>query len=80
MRVEHIGLDRNSTTVTGAERPGFPFSKSWTPVTGRVGYTWEAIPGMTFYSQYATGADVAANNIFLLGRAAAAGSDHVPHL
>jgi iron complex outermembrane receptor protein len=36
-------------------------------VTGRFGYTWEAIAGMTFYSQYATGADVSANNIFLLG-------------
>jgi iron complex outermembrane receptor protein len=67
LRIEHIGLDRNSTNVAGAERPGFPFSKSWTPVTGRFGYTWEAIPGMTFYSQYATGADVSANNIFLLG-------------
>ena len=67
LRVEHIGLDRSSQNVAGVERPGFPFSKSWTPVTGRFGYTWEAIPGMTFYSQYATGADVAANNIFLLG-------------
>jgi len=66
VRVEHIGLDRNSMTNTGAERAGFPFSKDWAPVTGRVGYTWEAIPGMTFYSQYATGADVSANNIFLL--------------
>jgi iron complex outermembrane receptor protein len=67
LRVEHIGLDRSSKNVAGVERVGFPFSKSWTPVTGRFGYTWEAIPGMTFYSQYATGADVAANNIFLLG-------------
>ena len=67
VRFEHIGLDRNSTNAAGAERTGFPFSTSWAPVTGRVGYTWEAIPGMTFYSQYATGADVAANNIFLLG-------------
>jgi iron complex outermembrane recepter protein len=67
VRFEHIGLDRNSATVTGAERAGFPFSKDWAPVTGRFGYTWEAVPGMTFYSQYATGADVSANNIFLLG-------------
>jgi iron complex outermembrane recepter protein len=67
LRVEHIGLDRNSTDVTGAEKSDFPFSQSWAPVTGRFGYTWEAIPGMTFYSQYATGADVSANNIFLLG-------------
>jgi iron complex outermembrane receptor protein len=67
LRVEHIGLDRNSTDVNGVERSGFPFSTSWVPTTGRFGTTWEAIPGMTFYSQYATGADVAANNIFLLG-------------
>ena len=67
LRTERIALDRNSTDVTGAEKVGFPFSKVWTPVTGRIGYTWDAVPGMTFYSQYATGADVAANNIFLLG-------------
>ncbi|MBW7963163.1 TonB-dependent siderophore receptor [Bradyrhizobium sp. BR 10261] len=67
LRVEHIGLDRNSTDVNGLENAGFPFAKSWAPVTGRIGYTWEAIPGLTFFSQYATGADVSANNIFLLG-------------
>ena len=67
LRVEQIALDRNSTDVTGAEKAGFPFDQAWNPVTGRFGYTWEAVPGMTFYSQYATGADVAANNIFLLG-------------
>ncbi|MGV7212333.1 TonB-dependent receptor [Bradyrhizobium sp. UFLA05-112] len=66
LRVEHIGLDRNSTNVGGLEKAGFPFSKDWAPVTGRIGYTWEAVPGLTFYSQYATGADVSANNIFLL--------------
>lgn len=66
IRIERIALDRNSTNVAGLERAGFPFSKTWSPTTGRIGYTWEAIPGMTFYSQYATAADVAANNIFLL--------------
>jgi iron complex outermembrane recepter protein len=66
VRVEGIQLGRNSTDITGADKAGFPFSKDWTPVTGRIGYTWEPIKGMTFYSQYATGADVAANDIFLL--------------
>ncbi|MET4385539.1 iron complex outermembrane receptor protein [Bradyrhizobium sp. F1.4.3] len=66
LRVEHIGLDRNSTDQNGLENANFPFSKSWAPVTGRIGYTWEAIPGLTFFSQYATGADISANNIFLL--------------
>lgn len=67
LRVEHIGLDRNSTDVNGLEKASFPFTKDWAPVTGRIGYTWEAVPGLTFFSQYATGADVSANNIFLLG-------------
>ncbi|MBK3664215.1 TonB-dependent receptor [Bradyrhizobium diazoefficiens] len=67
LRVEHIGLDRNSTDVNGLEKADFPFSRSWAPVTGRIGYTWEAIAGLTFFSQYATGADISANNIFLLG-------------
>lgn len=66
LRVEHIGLDRNSTDVNGLENANFPFSKSWAPVTGRIGYTWDAVPGLTFFSQYATGADISANNIFLL--------------
>lgn len=66
LRVEHIGLDRNSTDQNGLENVNFPFSKSWAPVTGRIGYTWEAVPGLTFFSQYATGADISANNIFLL--------------
>jgi iron complex outermembrane receptor protein len=66
IRVEGIELSRNSTDIAGANKAGFPFSKDWTPVTGRIGYTWEPIKGLTFYSQYATGADVAANNIFLL--------------
>ncbi|MCK1494286.1 TonB-dependent receptor [Bradyrhizobium sp. 180] len=67
LRVEHIGLDRNSTDKNGLEKAGFPFTKDWAPVTGRIGYTWEAVPGLTFFSQYATGADISANNIFLLG-------------
>ncbi|MBR1087115.1 TonB-dependent receptor [Bradyrhizobium manausense] len=66
LRVEHIGLDRNSTDVNGLERANFPFTKDWAPVTGRIGYTWEAVSGLTFFSQYATGADISANNIFLL--------------
>ncbi|MEY9733971.1 iron complex outermembrane receptor protein [Bradyrhizobium ottawaense] len=66
LRVEHIGLDRNSTDAAGLVNAGFPFTKDWAPVTGRIGYTWEAVPGLTFFSQYATGADVSANTSFLL--------------
>ena len=45
---------------------GFPFSHDFNPVTGRIGYTWDALPGLTFYSQYATAADPAVANIFIL--------------
>jgi iron complex outermembrane receptor protein len=67
VRVEEIDLDRTSTDTTGATRTGFPFSQRWHPTTGRLGFTWETAPGFIVYGQYATGADVAANNLFLLG-------------
>jgi iron complex outermembrane receptor protein len=66
IRVEEIHLERTSADVTGASRTGFPFSKTWHPTTGRIGFTWETAPGLVLYGQYATGADVAANNLFLL--------------
>jgi iron complex outermembrane recepter protein len=67
LRYEEIDLDRTSTNAAGVSRAGFPFNKKFHPTTGRAGFTWETFPGMTLYGQYATGADVAANNLFLLG-------------
>ncbi|MDB5811962.1 MAG: TonB-dependent receptor family protein [Betaproteobacteria bacterium] len=67
LRYEQIALDRTSTNVAGTTRAGFPFSQTWRPATGRVGFTWDTMPGFTFYGQYATAADLSANNIFLLG-------------
>src|SRR5215510_10078999 len=67
IRIEEIDLDRDSRDPNGVSLPNFPFSKTWRPATGRIGYTWEFLPGLTWYSQVATAADVAANNIFLLG-------------
>ena len=67
LRYNPFTLERSSTNVSGASRPGFPYSTSWQPVTGRIGYTWEAVPGLTFYSQYATASDLSAGSIFLLG-------------
>jgi len=66
LRYEEIDVDRTSINKTGAIVPGFPFSKSFYPTTGRVGFTWETMPGFTFYGQYATGADISVNNLFLL--------------
>ena len=67
LRYETIDLDRTSVNATGANRAGFPFSKSFHPVTGRLGTTYEALPGFTLYGQYATAADVVAGDIFLIG-------------
>ena len=67
LRYEEIELNRVATNAAGALRVGFPFSNRWHPVTGRAGFTWEAMPGFTLYGQYATAADVAANNLFALG-------------
>lgn len=66
LRYNPFKLDRTSTDVYGLSNAGFPYSASWQPVTGRIGYTWEALPGMTFYSQYATASDLSAGSIFLL--------------
>ena len=66
VRHESLDIDRTSTDVAGANRPGYPFAKTFHPTTGRVGVTYEAVPGLTLYTQFATCADVAANNLFLL--------------
>jgi iron complex outermembrane receptor protein len=66
IRVEGIELARIRFDENGLLKTGYPFSKDFTPVTGRIGYTWEALPGVTFYSQYATAADPAVANIFIL--------------
>ena len=67
LRHESIALDRSSANTDGTPRPGFPFSKTFKPTTGRLGLTWRVLPGVTAYGQFATAADVAANNLFLLG-------------
>ncbi len=66
LRHETIALDRSSVNTDGTPRAGFPFSKTFTPTTGRLGATWQAAPGITAYGQYATAADVAVDNLFLL--------------
>ena len=68
IRLEEIDLARTAFDVDGVLRSaaGYPFSTTFRPVTGRAGYTWEAVPGLTFYSQYATAADPTVANIFNL--------------
>ena len=66
IRLEEIKLARTAYDVDGNLRTGYPFATRFTPVTGRIGYVWEAVPGVSFYSQYATAADPAVGNIFNL--------------
>jgi iron complex outermembrane receptor protein len=66
LRYEDIALDRTSVNSAAISVAGFPFSVNWRPTTGRLGFTWDTMPGFTLYGQYATGADVSANNLFLL--------------
>ncbi len=68
IRLEEIKLARTAYDVDGNLRTadGYPYSTRFTPVTGRIGYVWEAVPGLSFYSQYATAADPAVANIFNL--------------
>ncbi|MGJ4949894.1 TonB-dependent receptor domain-containing protein [Bradyrhizobium sp. HKCCYLS20291] len=65
LRYNPFTLDR-TWIRDGTMRAGFPYSKSWQPLTGRIGTTWEALPGTTFYSQYATATDISADSIFIL--------------
>src|SRR5262249_37303101 len=68
IRFEEIELSRTRFSPEGVLRTdrGYPFTTRFSPITGRVGYTWEALPGFTFYSQYATAADPTVANIFIL--------------
>jgi iron complex outermembrane recepter protein len=68
IRFEDIELSRTRFSPDGVLRTdrGYPFSKNFNPVTGRVGYTWDVFPGVMLYSQYATAADPTVANIFIL--------------
>src|SRR5437764_6681751 len=39
-RIEEIDLYRTNLSIGGAPLAGFPFNKTWTPLTGRAGFTW----------------------------------------
>nr|WP_322596904.1 TonB-dependent receptor [Bradyrhizobium sp. SEMIA] len=68
IRFEDIKLDRTRFFPDGTleSAKGYPFSTTFNPVTGRVGYTWDITPGVMLYSQYATAADPTVANIFIL--------------
>ncbi|MFT4119789.1 TonB-dependent receptor [Bradyrhizobium sp.] len=68
IRFENIDLSRTRFNPDGTleSAKGYPFSKTFNPITGRIGYTWDIAPGVMLYSQYATAADPTVANIFIL--------------
>jgi len=64
LRVDNIMLKRNSWDVDGNVNPGFPFARTWAPVSYRAAYTWEPIRNLVLYSMYATAYDPAIASIF----------------
>ncbi|APG13558.1 ligand-gated channel protein [Bradyrhizobium japonicum] len=66
IRFENIELSRTRFDENGLLKASYPFSKTFNPVTGRIGYTWDIAPGVMLYSQYATAADPTVANIFIL--------------
>jgi iron complex outermembrane receptor protein len=68
IRFEDIKLDRTRFDPDGVleAAKGYPFSTTFNPITGRIGYTWDIAPGVMLYSQYATAADPTVANIFIL--------------
>ena len=66
LRYNRFDVDRNSTNAAGAVNAGFPLSMDWDPVTGRIGFTWDVVPNVTVYGQYATASDVALGSYLFL--------------
>jgi iron complex outermembrane receptor protein len=57
-------LSRDGVNADGTVPSGLPFSVSWEPVSYRAAYTYEPIPGLTFYSMYATAYNPAVAAVF----------------
>jgi iron complex outermembrane receptor protein len=64
VRVERLALSRDGVNADGTVPSGLPFSVSWEPVSYRAAYTYEPIPGLTFYSMYATAYNPAVAAVF----------------
>jgi iron complex outermembrane receptor protein len=64
VRLEQLTLNRFGVNFDGTIPDGQPFSKTWKPVSYRAAYTYEPIPGLMFYSMYATAYDPAGAALF----------------
>jgi len=64
LRFEHIELGSDRINFDGTVPPGSAFTKTWNPVSYRVGATVEPIRDLMFYAMTATAFDPAAAGIF----------------
>lgn len=67
-RHDHIDLTRELFDTAGVLNTTSSFSRSFNPTTWRTGLVYDVLPQITLYGQYATAADPAASNIFLVTR------------
>ena len=66
LRYNAFDVDRNAFDAAGSVRAGFPLEQEWDPVTGRIGFTYDVVPQVTLYGQYATASDIAVGSYFFL--------------
>lgn len=56
LRHERIAMALTNRRAITASNPAY-YRRTYTPTTGRIGLSWEAVPGFSTYVQYATAAD-----------------------
>lgn len=67
-RHDRIDLTRELFDTAGVLDTTSSFSRNFNPTTWRAGLVYDVLPQITLYGQYATAADPAASNIFLVTR------------
>lgn len=67
-RHDRIDLTRELFDTAGVLNTTSSFSRNFNPTTWRAGLVYDVLPQITLYGQYATAADPAASNIFLVTR------------
>lgn len=67
-RHDHIDLTRELFDTAGVLNTTSSFTRDFNPTTWRAGVVYDVLPQITLYGQYATAADPAASNIFLVTR------------
>ncbi|CAN7445828.1 TonB-dependent receptor [Phenylobacterium sp. LjRoot225] len=65
-RYDHLDLDRKNFNADGSFNAGSSFSRTFQPVTYRLGLVYDINPYITPYASYTTGQDPVGSNIFIV--------------